>query len=159
MKIEEIRELVALLEKSDLNVLEISEGDSRIRLEKAAPAVMPSPVYSQMIPQAASQMAVPAALEASSPGGQQIGGAASQAAHGGKAVKSPMVGVFYGAAAPGEEPFVSVGSRVEKGDVLCIVEAMKLMNEITAEISGEIMEVCNPDGEVVEFGQPLFYIK
>ncbi len=76
----------------------------------------------------------------------------------GKAVKSPMVGVFYAKPAPDEKPFVTVGSRVEKGDVLCIIEAMKLMNEITADLEGEITEVCVSDGDIVEFGQPLFYL-
>lgn len=158
MKIEEIRELVALLEKSELNVLEVCEGESRIRLEKAAapaPAVMPAPVYSQVIPQAVAQAA--AGMESMAMA--QSVSAEPNAARMGKAVKSPMVGVYYGSPAPGEEPFVTVGSRVEKGDVICIVEAMKLMNEITAEMSGEVVEICVEDGEVVEYGQPLFYIK
>ena len=70
--------------------------------------------------------------------------------------KSPLVGVFYAAPSPGAEPFVRVGSRVKKGDVLCIVEAMKLMNEIQAERDGEIVDICAHDGDVVEFGQTLF---
>lgn len=78
---------------------------------------------------------------------------------GGTPVKSPMVGVFYSAPSPTEEPFVKVGDKVKKGDVLCIVEAMKLMNEITSEYDGEIAEVCCEDGGLVEFGQTLFIIK
>lgn len=72
---------------------------------------------------------------------------------------SPMVGVFYSAPSPQSKPFVEVGSRVKKGDVLCIVEAMKLMNEITAELDGEIVEVCAASGDVVEYGQTLFRIQ
>ncbi len=77
----------------------------------------------------------------------------------GTPVTSPMVGVFYAAPAPDQEPYVSVGARVNKGDVLCLIEAMKLMNEVTAEKSGEITEVCVDNGQVVEYGQTLFMIK
>ena len=77
----------------------------------------------------------------------------------GTPVTSPMVGVFYAAPAPDKEPYVSVGSKVNKGDVLCLIEAMKLMNEVTAEKSGEITEICVDNGQVVEYGQPLFMIK
>ena len=77
----------------------------------------------------------------------------------GTPVTSPMVGVFYAAPAPDKEPYVSVGAKVNKGDVLCLIEAMKLMNEVTAEKSGEIVEVCVENGQVVEYGQPLVMIK
>jgi acetyl-CoA carboxylase biotin carboxyl carrier protein len=73
-------------------------------------------------------------------------------------IKSPMVGVFYAAPAPGSEPYVKVGSRVKKGDVLCIIEAMKLMNEITADKDGEIAKVCVENGQLVEYGQTLFHL-
>ena len=77
----------------------------------------------------------------------------------GTPVESPMVGVFYAAPSPDSEPYVTVGSKVSKGDVLCLIEAMKLMNEVTAEKSGEITAVCAENGQVVEYGQPLFMIK
>jgi len=77
----------------------------------------------------------------------------------GTPVTSPMVGVFYAAPAPDQEPYVTVGARVNKGDVLCLIEAMKLMNEVTAEKSGEIVEICVENGQVVEYGQTLFMIK
>lgn len=168
MRIDEIRELVTLLEDSKLNVLEITEGDSRIRLEKSAtgtvaarpqqsaagslgnplvPAQGPSPAST---PDSGRSPAVFAGLREP----QEVAAPAPA----GKAVKSPMVGVFYGKPAPDEKPFVTVGSRVENGDVLCIIEAMKLMNEITADLAGEITEVCVSDGDIVEFGQPLFYL-
>lgn len=166
MNIEEIRELAALLEGSDLNVLEVSEGESRIRLEKAAPVVtaMPAAAPVQVMPAGALPVMSAGAFPVTPAGAgsdlaQSAGAEAASENHTGKAVKCPMVGVFYSAPAPGEKPFVSVGSKVEKGDVLCIVEAMKLMNEISAETDGEITEVCVEDGAVVEFGQPLFYIR
>ena len=148
MRIDEIRELVTLLEDSKLNVLEITEGDSRIRLEKSAAGTV-----AVRSPQAAEEAPVSPLVPARAPQG------AATSAPDGTAVKSPMVGVFYAKPSPEEEPFVTVGSRVEKGDVLCIIEAMKLMNEITADIAGEITEVCVADGDIVEFGQPLFYLK
>ena len=77
----------------------------------------------------------------------------------GDPITSPMVGVFYSAPAPDSDPYVTVGSQVKKGDVLCLIEAMKLMNEVTAEKSGEICEICVENGQVVEYGQPLFMIK
>lgn len=77
----------------------------------------------------------------------------------GDPVNSPMVGVFYAASAPDAEPYVKVGSKVHKGDVLCLIEAMKLMNEVTAETDGEIVQICVENGQVVEYGQPLFMIK
>ncbi len=77
----------------------------------------------------------------------------------GTPVTSPMVGVFYAAPAPDKDPYVSVGAKVNKGDVLCLIEAMKLMNEVTAEKSGEIVEICVENGQVVEYGQPLFMIR
>ena len=77
----------------------------------------------------------------------------------GEAVTSPMVGVFYSAPSPDSDPYVTIGSQVKKGDVLCLIEAMKLMNEVTAEKNGEICEICVENGQVVEYGQPLFMIK
>ena len=76
-----------------------------------------------------------------------------------KIVKSPMVGTFYSKSSPTAEPYVQVGSKVKKGDILCIVEAMKLMNEIESEFDGEIVEVCDNDGDMVDYGKPLFKIK
>ncbi len=76
-----------------------------------------------------------------------------------KIIKSPMVGTFYSKSSPNAEPYVKVGSQVKKGDILCIVEAMKLMNEIESEFDGEIVEVCVSDGEMVDFGKPLFKLK
>ena len=150
MNLRQIRELVRLLESSGLSVLEIEEADLRVRLEKGQTAVFAQPVP------AALPQAVPAALPV------ETAPAPAPVADGTvdfnrlKEVKSPLVGIFYAAPSPGAEPFAGVGSRVKKGDVLCVVEAMKLMNEITADADGEVIDVCVQNGQVVEFGQILF---
>ena len=150
MNLRQIRELVRLLESSGLSVLEIEEADLRVRLEKGQTAGLAQPVP------AALPQAVPAALPV------ETAPAPAPVADGTvdfnrlKEVKSPLVGIFYAAPSPGAEPFAGVGSRVKKGDVLCVVEAMKLMNEITADTDGEVIDVCVQNGQVVEFGQILF---
>ena len=150
MNLRQIRELVRLLESSSLTVLEIEENDLRVRLEKGQTTGIAQPVP------AALPQAVPAALPV------ETAPAPAPVADGTvdfnrlKEVKSPLVGIFYAAPSPGAEPFAGVGSRVKKGDVLCVVEAMKLMNEITADADGEVIDVCVQNGQVVEFGQILF---
>lgn len=140
MKLDEIKALAEIMKTNALTEISVKEGNLEIKLkaEAAAPA--------------AAFVAAEKALPEKAP---QI----AEEITGGKAVKSPMVGVFYSAPSPEEEPFVKVGDRVKKGDVLCIVEAMKLMNEITAEQEGEIAQICVEDGALVEFGQTLFVVK
>lgn len=152
MDIAKIKELAQLLNDAGLSALELKEGDATLRLESAkfTPAQpAPAPVM-QAVPAAAPQPVVPAPA-ASVPDGGVDFNALSE-------FKSPMVGVFYAAPGPDQAPFVEVGKRVKKGDVLCIIEAMKLMNEITAEQDGEIVDICVSDGDVVEYGQTLFKI-
>ena len=150
MNLRQIRELVRLLESSSLSMLEIEEADLRVRLEKGQTAGLAQPVP------AALPQAIPAALPV------ETAPAPAPVADGTvdfnrlKEVKSPLVGIFYAAPSPGAEPFAGVGSKVKKGDVLCVVEAMKLMNEITADSDGEVIDVCVQNGQVVEFGQILF---
>lgn len=145
--IDEIKELIALLEDSTLSVLEVKNGENKVRLEKAvasASAVAP----------AISAAAVPSAVSASS---DYVATAAP--AEEDKTISAPIVGVFYAAPSPDSEPYVKVGQKVRKGDVVCIIEAMKCMNEIQAEEDGEITAVLAVNGELVEYGQPLFSIK
>ena len=156
MNIQEIKELMQALEQSTLASLEVSQGDSRVRLEKygamaavadrqiaaAVPVLAQPPVEVEEAPQAVTSPAAEAKTGSSQPEGQ--------------VVSCPLVGVFYAAPSPEDAPFVSVGSTVKKGDVLCIVEAMKLMNEITATQDGEIVDICAQSGSVVEYGQTLF---
>lgn len=138
MKETDIRKYAELMKELQLTGLEITEDNKVVRLERSAPA-----------PQAAKETVtvdIPA-----SPAVSQIDGSVS--------IKSPMVGVFYAAPAENASPFVAVGDHVKKGQTLCIVEAMKLMNEISAEEDGTITEVCATNGQVVEFGTELFRIK
>ena len=155
MNIKQIKALAQILAQNDLSALEINEGETRIRLERtvAQPAAQAGAVLvAPPMPAAAAQPAqeAPASAPVEDPGVDFNDVFEA---------KSPLVGVFYAAPSPGAEPFVRVGSRVKKGDVLCIVEAMKLMNEITAELDGEIVEVCAASGDVVEYGQTLFRIQ
>ena len=143
-----LREIIAVFKESGLAKMEISEttGEENysIRLENATAPMMPAAVqYVQTLPE-------------SKPQAEET----SQIKHNDKYsdVKSPMVGIFYTAPSPEAEPFVKVGSKVKKGDTLCIIEAMKLMNDVVAEEDGEIVEICAENGALVEFGQILFKI-
>lgn len=141
-----IEKLAKLLVNNGLSEISLEDGDQAITLRKDV-MVASSPVVSVAAPTAAAS--TPAA---SAP-------ADSQNARKGKAITSPMVGTFYKSPSPDADPFVSVGSTVKQGDVVCIVEAMKMMNEIEAEVSGKIVEICVEDGQPVEFGQVLMYVE
>lgn len=155
--IEEIKEYISVLEASTLSVLEVQKDDgSKIRLERATqvnPYVAPAPVMPQMAPVMAPPVA-PVAVAAPA-----VAETAPAKASEGKTINSPIVGVFYVAPSPDSEPYVSAGKKVKTGDTVCIVEAMKCMNEIAAEFDCEIVEVLVNDGELVEYGQPLFKIR
>ena len=156
MKINDIKVLAELVSKNNLSALEYSEGETRLRIENAA-AVPAAPVVAAasaapVVPAAQDAPAAPAAQAAPNAPAADAGADFNAA----KMVTSPMVGVFYASPSPTDPPFVTVGSKVKKGDVLCIIEAMKLMNEITAEEDGEIIDICAGNGSVVEYGQILF---
>jgi acetyl-CoA carboxylase biotin carboxyl carrier protein len=161
-EIGQIEQLLRFMSEHNLEEFEYSRGDLRIRLKKpgATPVVMPRPAAEIIVPGA-----VPVSNPASAvPGaGSASGSGLSEAdLRGGEdlfLVKSPIVGTFYGSPSPGAEPFVKVGSYVESGQTLCIVEAMKLMNEIEAETSGEVLRIFAENGQPVEYGQPLFGIR
>lgn len=142
MEIKKIKELAKILNEFDLSVIDISEGDSKIRLEKSGQAI-------EKTIQPAVVASPPAAED---PAGKEVNFNEI------KEIKSPMVGVFYQAPSPESPPFVKIGDKIKKGDVLCIIEAMKVMNEITAEFDGEIVDICAKSGEIVEFGQTLFKV-
>ncbi len=149
MNMKQLRELVHLFSQHGLTRLEVAEGETRILLAREVSSLRP------LEPQPAAQ-AAPVQHVASSvvnPAHSADPGPDFNQIH---EVKSPMVGVFYVAPEPGGKPFVKVGDRVKKGDVMCIVEAMKLNNEITADKDGEVVDVCAQDGSVVEYGQTLF---
>lgn len=162
-----IRELAQIMKEMEITALTITEGETVIELErKLGQTQQISPVF---IPPQTSVQPSPAiaisSSEAAAPA-QQLPPNPETAIEQKnepvvdfnhlREIKSPMVGIFYAAPSPESEPFVEVGSKVKKGDVLCIIEAMKLMNEITAEEDGEIVDVCVSSGQVVEYSQPLF---
>ena len=141
-----IRKYAKLMQELGLTGLEIKENGSELRLERmerAAPAAAAVPVISALPAQEPAAVSIPAA--------EQVPDDCIE-------ISSPMVGVFYSAPSPESDPFVVRGSKVKKGDTLCIIEAMKLMNEVVAERDGEIVEVLPKSGELVEFGQVLFRI-
>ena len=152
MKINDIKALAELVSKNNLSALEYSEGETHLRIENAPRTVTVAPAVEAALPAAPAAPAAAPAVEAA-PVAAADAGADFNAA---KMVTSPMVGVFYASPSPTDPPFVTVGSKVKKGDVLCIIEAMKLMNEITAEQDGEIIDICATNGSVVEYGQILF---
>jgi acetyl-CoA carboxylase biotin carboxyl carrier protein len=146
MDIRKVKKLIELLEESNINEIEIKEGEESVRISRGA-AAAPAPL-------AAAAAAMPAVAAAPVPAAE----APAQAALNGHIIKSPMVGTFYGAPSPGSPPFVTVGQNVKVGDVVCIVEAMKMMNQIEADKSGVIEAILVEDGQPVEFDQPMFTI-
>lgn len=149
-----IEELIQLMEDHDLVELDVVDGDQSVTLRRAGAVAQHMPM--PMMPAAAPAPAPAAAPEPSSSGG---GGGAAPAAPDGMTIDSPMVGTFYSKANPDADPFVSVGSKVSESSVVCLVEAMKVFNEIKAEMRGTIAEILVSDGEAVEYGQPLFRVK
>ena len=139
MDLAEIKELIALLKESGLAELEVAEGERRIRIVHSHPAT-----------------AVAAPLAPPSPAAEPSEEATAQSA--GETIPAPLSGTFYRAPAPGEPPFVDVGSKVAAGDVLCIIESMKMMNKVRSERAGEIVEVLLEDGRAIESGTALFRI-
>ena len=157
MNLENVRALADILCAKGLSAIEVGEGENRIRIEKETNATSvpsqsaASPIKAQAQPKQ-DEIAAPAIPgDANREDDNQTGGHMDLIE-----VKSPLVGVYYAAPSPDAETFVSIGSKVKKGDVLCIIEAMKLMNEITAEQDGEIIDICVKNGDIAEFGQVLF---
>ena len=151
MDIRKVKKLIELLEESDINEIEIQEGEESVRISRSSSIVAAAPVV-QAAPAAVAASAPAPAAPAAAPA------APAAPAVDGHAVNSPMVGTFYGAPSPGAAPFVSVGQSVKEGDVICIVEAMKMMNQIEADKAGTITAILVEDGEAVEFDQPLVTI-
>ncbi|MEK0430832.1 MAG: hypothetical protein RL139_636 [Gemmatimonadota bacterium] len=154
-----VKKLLEMLDESTVDALEISsEKGMRIRLSKTS--ARPAVPYAVAQPAAlALPAAAPAPAPAAAPAVTPAPAAAPAAASSATDVKSPMVGTFYGAPEPGAKPYVAVGQQVKQGQVLCIIEAMKIMNEIESEVSGTVVEVCAQDAHPVEFGQVLFRVR
>lgn len=154
MDLRKLKTLIDLVSESGVAELEITEGDDRVKIVNrvgaapvtaAAPAVIATPVVASAAPAAAPAVAAEPA-------------AAPVAAEDTRTINSPMVGTFYRAPSPGAKPFADVGQKVKAGDTVCIIEAMKLLNEIETEYDGVIKEILVENGQPVEFGQPLFVI-
>ena len=157
MDMDELERLVELMNSNDLVEVEIESETSRIRLKKAGAE---APVAMTAHAPVAIPAPAPAAAAAPAPAPTAGDAAAASGVEGDSITfNSPMVGTFYRASSPTAEPFVKVGDKVGSSTVLCIVEAMKVMNEITADTDGEILEILVGDGEAVEYGQPLFTLR
>jgi acetyl-CoA carboxylase biotin carboxyl carrier protein len=149
MDLRKLKTLIELVESSGIAELEIEEGEERVRITRSVAA---GPASSVVVPAGVQQAVNPTPALAAPPA------VAAPAEAEGHPVKSPMVGTFYRAASPGAKPFVEVGDAVEVGDTLCIIEAMKLMNEIESDKAGVVKQVLIENGQPVEFGQPLVVI-
>jgi acetyl-CoA carboxylase biotin carboxyl carrier protein len=153
MDIRKIKKLIELLEESGINEIEIKEGEESVRITRSAPGSQHAFVMPQQF--SAPAPAAPAtAAEASS-----TESAGTPAVPEGHAVTAPMVGTFYRAPSPGAKPFVDVGQSVSAGDTLCIIEAMKMLNQIEADKAGVVKAILIENGQPVEYGQPMFIIE
>ncbi len=158
MDLRKLKTLIDLVAESGISEIEVTEGEDKVRIVKhgaAAQAAMPPTAISTLtstgpVPPAPAPASAAAAAAATVPAAEPVKG---------HVVKSPMVGTFYRAASPGAAPFVEIGQAVKPGDTLCIIEAMKLLNEIEAEVAGTVKECLVENGQPVEYGQPLFIIE
>lgn len=151
MDLRKLKTLIDLVSESNVSELEITEAEGKVRIVKGGPAA--AQAYAAPVAMPAPAVAAPApAAAAPAP-------AAAPEAAKGHIVKSPMVGTFYRASAPGAKSFVEIGAQVKEGDTICIIEAMKILNEIEADKAGTITQILCENGQAVEYGQPLFVIE
>ncbi|TVR29634.1 MAG: acetyl-CoA carboxylase biotin carboxyl carrier protein [Balneolaceae bacterium] len=155
MDLKLVKKLLDLIAETELNEVEIQEGDFKVRVKKTSDSPAPAPMQYQM----PAQSNAPQPQSAHNPSPSQDAPEAKEKEPAGEVVKSPIVGTYYEAPSPDSDPFVKVGDQVKEGETLCIVEAMKIMNEIEAEFSGTIQKILVNDAQPVEFDQPLFIIK
>jgi acetyl-CoA carboxylase biotin carboxyl carrier protein len=152
MDLRKLKTLIDLVSESNVSELEITEAEGKVRIVKSAGVAVAAPVAMAAAPVAAAPAAAaPVAAPAET--------AAPAAAAAGHTVKSPMVGTFYRSSSPGAAPFVQIGSVVKEGDTLCIVEAMKILNEIESDKSGTVTQILCENGQATEYGQPLFIVE
>jgi acetyl-CoA carboxylase biotin carboxyl carrier protein len=161
LDLKELKEILQILDDKEVTDFELEEQGMKLRIRKAASGspnhVGPPTVVTQLMPAAAPAGTPPAAP--AQPGPAEGPAAALEEPVGVSVVKSPIVGTFYRASDPNASPFVSVGDHVRVGQVLCIIEAMKLMNEIEAEVAGEVLKIHSENGQPVQYGEPLFSIR
>jgi len=157
MDLRKLKTLIDLVSESNISELEITEADGKVRIVKSDPAaaVVAQPMHMPAVTMAAQPMPVQAPMAAP----VAAAAPAEPAAPAGHAVKSPMVGTFYRSSSPGAKSFVEIGSEIKEGEPICIIEAMKIMNEIEADKTGRVTQILVENGQAVEFGQPLFIIE
>ncbi|MEY4376227.1 MAG: hypothetical protein RJB26_777 [Pseudomonadota bacterium] len=157
MDIRKVKKLIELLEESGIAEIEIKEGEESVRISRhpTGAGAMMAPVQYTLPPQAAPAAAAPA----TAPVAAAPAAAPAPASRGENAVTAPMVGTYYASASPGAKPFVEIGTEVKAGQTLCIIEAMKMMNQIESDRAGKVVSILASNGEPVEFGQPLFVIE
>jgi acetyl-CoA carboxylase biotin carboxyl carrier protein len=149
MDIRKVKKLIELLESSGIAEIEISEGEESVRISR----------YSQPAPPVAQSLVAAPVAAAPAQAAAEAQAEETPAPSSGHEVTAPMVGTFYGSPSPGAKAFVEIGSIVETGDTICIIEAMKMMNQIEADVGGKIVSILVENGDPVEFGQPLFVIE
>jgi acetyl-CoA carboxylase biotin carboxyl carrier protein len=155
MDLRKLKTLIDLVAESGIAEIEVTEGEDKVRIVKNSPAVpVPVTAVPNLVSTVAPLASPPPAVANSVPAAAAVAEPPK-----GSVVKSPMVGTFYRSSSPGASPFVEIGQTVKPGDTLCIIEAMKLLNEIEAEIAGAIKECLVENGQPVEYGQPLFVIE
>ena len=152
MDLRKLKTLIDLVSESNISELEITETEGKVRIVKGGPAAAPV----QYVQTVATPAPAPAIAGAPAPAAAAPAAAPAITGH---AVKSPMVGTFYRSSSPGAPAFVEIGSQVKEGDTLCIIEAMKILNEIEADKAGTITQILGENGQAVEYGQPLFIIE
>ncbi len=159
MDIRKIKKLIELLEDSDVAEIEIVEGEESVRIARASGSTSYAPIPPQVNYAPAPVASAPVAAASAAPSAAAApAGTGDDLMPPGNVVESPMVGTFYRATSPNAKPFVDVGQSVNKGDTLCIIEAMKIMNQIEAESSGTVRAILVEDGQPVEFGEPMIII-
>lgn len=154
MDLRKLKTLIDLVSDSNVSELEITEAEGKVRIVKAGPAMVQA--YQMPVQMAAPMAAAPAAAPAVAAAPAAPAAAPVAAGH---PVKAPMVGTFYRSASPGAKPFVEVGQTVKQGETICIIEAMKILNEIEADKAGTVTQILCENGQAVEYGQPMFIIE
>ena len=157
MDIRKVKKLIELLDESGIAEIEITEGEESVRISRHASTSAPAPAPAVAAPVAQAPAPAPAAAPAAAPASPPPA-AVPDADDDGHAVTAPMVGTYYSAPSPGSPAFVQVGDKINEGDTLCIIEAMKMMNQIEAEVSGTVKSIRAQNGDPVEYGQVLFVI-
>lgn len=155
MDLRKLKTLIDLVSESNISELEITEAEGKVRIVKAAPA---APAAALTAAPVVAAPAAPITISAPPPAPAATPAEVPAAAPAGHVIKSPMVGTFYRAPSPGAKPFVEVGQAVKEGEPVCIIEAMKILNEIEADRAGVIQEILVENGQAVEYGQPLFVL-